>query len=138
MDFVKPNFMSRHACLDIKSREFMLSSLKKFVLVALACVERLGQRPELDFKLPAGGSVPVLFSSLVSCKVNTISEVSKYNKLFILNATEAYNLRFHVSFCLHRNLNRKTFYCISLFNSLSLLTGIARRSNVVNLDPLYN
>ena len=44
----------------------MLSSLKKFVLVALACVERLGQRPELDFKLPAGGSVPVLFSSLVS------------------------------------------------------------------------
>ena len=42
----------------------MLSPLKKFVLVALACVERLGQRPELDFKLPAGGSVPVLFSSL--------------------------------------------------------------------------
>ena len=25
---------SRHACLDIKSREFMLSSLKEFVLVA--------------------------------------------------------------------------------------------------------
>ena len=38
--------------------------LKKFVLVALACVERLGQRPELDFKLPAGGSLLVLFSSL--------------------------------------------------------------------------
>ena len=34
--------------------------------VCFGCVERLGQRPELDFKLPAGGSVPVLFSSLVS------------------------------------------------------------------------
>ena len=32
--------------------------------VSFGCVERLGQRPELDFKLPAGGSVPVLFSSL--------------------------------------------------------------------------
>ena len=75
MDFVKPNFMSRHACLDIKSREFMLSSLKKFVLVALACVERLGQRPELDFKLPAGGSVPVLFSSLSHSHIRQNSSV---------------------------------------------------------------
>ena len=32
--------------------------------VCFGCVERLGQRPELDFKLPAGGGVPVLFSSL--------------------------------------------------------------------------
>ena len=40
--------------------------------VCFGCVERLGQRPELDFKLPAGGSVPVLFSSLVQPTENSL------------------------------------------------------------------
>ena len=59
----------------------MLGSLKKFVLVALACVERLGQRPELDFKLPAGGSVPGLFSSLGFCHENNMANISQLSAL---------------------------------------------------------
>ena len=47
---MKPNFMSRHACLDIKSREFMLSSLKEFVLVAWKDWDR-GRNLTSNFRL---------------------------------------------------------------------------------------